>query len=155
MQVFDESFFTRDTLQPVFKCQLDARNTVPVDISQPEQLPGDLSCGVVTSVLALTAHPRKVLSQYLPGKVRCLMPREIHELLVAIKSQLVPERCRIEREPCGQIVKARTVLQLLRVGPQRDHWGTDRQRCAIAVFDQTSINRYLRGADSPQRALLA
>ena len=43
MQVFDESFFAWDSLKPVFKCQLDTRNAVPVDICQPQQLRGDLS----------------------------------------------------------------------------------------------------------------
>ena len=118
VQVFDESFFTWHTLKPIFKCQLDTRNAVPVDIGQPQQLRGDLSCRVITSVLALSPYTRKVLSQYLPGKFRRLMPREIHKLLIAIKSQLVAECRRIEGEPCRKIVKARAVLQLLRVRPQ-------------------------------------
>ena len=91
---------------------------MPVDIGQPQKLSGDLPCRVITSVLTLSAHTRKFLSQYLPGKFRRLMPREIHKLLVAIKSQLVTECRRIEGEPFRKIVKARAVLQLLRVRPQ-------------------------------------
>ncbi len=154
VQVLDVFLLAGNAPEPVVVGQLQARDTLAVEVGEAHQLRGDLAGGVEPAIFALAVNALDIQVEYASRILGHAMALQVHEALAVVARQLVAQGRALHIQRPRQFVQAIGVFQLLRVRPDRHHRRAHRQGLAPAIGDNAAIRGNFRGAHKAHRALL-
>ena len=151
--ILDDLSLARHTGQPVVIRQFDPFTTVVVQVGEADHVRSDIARRVETPELfdAIDAWDFQV--EHDLTLLRRQAANQVDEFFTGLSLQTVAEQFCVLAQSGG---KRRPFffgqLHFFRVGPQRRHGRTDRQRLAVAVGDQATVSR---DRDVPYAASIA
>ncbi len=140
--------------QQILCSQLEAFAADLIDAGEPDQMCRDLAGRVIAPVLALHVDARDFQAHDLPCQLRRNTALQINEL-ARIVFQLLRDAVRLQVQQSGKLLRLLPIhFQIGRIGPDRLHRRTDRQRLAIPVRDHAAMRRQRQRAAVARITLL-